>query len=106
MKSVAGIFAKIFLALTIFIWGCGKTDKVDEMKKDVKKEYDTVKKDVKKEIDTLKKDMSKNDTGKSTGKLVCVLSPTKGNNVKGTVMFYKDGKKVRIEGEITGLTPG
>ena len=37
---------------------------------------------------------------------ICVLSPTKGSNVAGTVKFTKKGDAVEITGEITGLTPG
>src|SRR5574341_1176543 len=34
------------------------------------------------------------------------LSPTKDSNVRGTVSFTKVSDGVRIDGEVTGLTPG
>src|SRR5215475_15605340 len=34
------------------------------------------------------------------------LSPTKDSTVKGTVTFTKVADGVRVEGEVTGLTPG
>ena len=37
---------------------------------------------------------------------ICVLSPTKGSNVSGTVHFTQKGNVVEITGQITGLTPG
>ena len=37
---------------------------------------------------------------------ICVLSPTKGSNVMGTVVFTQKGDAVEITGDITGLTPG
>ena len=37
---------------------------------------------------------------------VAVLTPTKGNNVQGTVYFIKVADGVRVEGEVTGLKPG
>lgn len=83
----------IITALLFF--NCSKVEKKVE---DVKKEYDTAKKNTEMKKDT--------GTSSANNKFVCVLSPTKGNNVKGTLMIYKDGKNVRIEGEITGLTPG
>lgn len=37
---------------------------------------------------------------------VAELSPTMGNNVKGTVHFYETPKGVRVVGTFSGLTPG
>ena len=37
---------------------------------------------------------------------VAVLMPTKGSEVKGTISFTKESDGVRVQGEITGLTPG
>ncbi len=34
------------------------------------------------------------------------LQPTKGNSAKGTVTFTQVGEKVRVSGQVTGLTPG
>ena len=34
------------------------------------------------------------------------LQPTKGNKAAGTITFTQVGDKVRVAGEITGLTPG
>lgn len=39
-------------------------------------------------------------------KFTCVLNPTKDSNVKGKLSVYKDGEKIMIQGEVTGLTPG
>ena len=57
----------------------------------------------------------KNENGKMSGnpaslvevtKAVAVLSPTEGNNVRGTVTFTKEGDKVKVVAHIDGLTPG
>jgi superoxide dismutase, Cu-Zn family len=37
---------------------------------------------------------------------VCVLMPTKGQDVHGTVMFTQRGNSTQIVGEVRGLTPG
>jgi Cu-Zn family superoxide dismutase len=37
---------------------------------------------------------------------VAVLVPTKGSKVEGTVSFVKEGNGVRVQGKVTGLTPG
>lgn len=37
---------------------------------------------------------------------VAVLLPTKGSEVKGTIHFTKAEGGIRVEGEVTGLTPG
>ena len=37
---------------------------------------------------------------------IAVLSPTQGNEVRGTLYFTKLSEGVRIDGEITGLKPG
>lgn len=39
-------------------------------------------------------------------KAIAVLKPTEGNKVWGWVTFTKDGDKVKIVGDIEGLTPG
>jgi Cu-Zn family superoxide dismutase len=39
-------------------------------------------------------------------KAVAVLIPTKGSNTSGRVTFTKQGNKVRVHAEISGLTPG
>jgi Cu-Zn family superoxide dismutase len=39
-------------------------------------------------------------------KAVCVLSPTKGNDVHGVVTFTRDGDEVLVHAEVSGLTPG
>ncbi len=37
---------------------------------------------------------------------ICVLHPTEGNDVTGTVTFTKSGNGVRVVAEVEGLTPG
>jgi len=37
---------------------------------------------------------------------IAVLHPTQGSSVKGSVTFSKAADGVKVEGEITGLTPG
>jgi Cu-Zn family superoxide dismutase len=37
---------------------------------------------------------------------IAVLQSTKGSEVKGTVRFTKTGEGIKVEGEVTGLTPG
>jgi Cu-Zn family superoxide dismutase len=39
-------------------------------------------------------------------KAVCVLHPTKGNDVHGTITITQQGSQVEIAGEIVGLKPG
>ncbi|MEO8352905.1 MAG: superoxide dismutase family protein [Chthoniobacteraceae bacterium] len=39
-------------------------------------------------------------------KAIAILMPTEGNDVKGTVSFIKTADGVKVEGKITGLTPG
>jgi len=39
-------------------------------------------------------------------KAVCVLHPTEGNDVKGTVTFTKSGDGVKVVADVEGLTPG
>jgi Cu-Zn family superoxide dismutase len=43
---------------------------------------------------------------KPVTKAVAVLSPTQGNNVRGIVTFTRLASRVRVVGEIDGLTPG
>lgn len=42
----------------------------------------------------------------SRAKAIAILSPTSGNNVQGKVFFTPETEGVRVEAEITGLTPG
>jgi len=42
----------------------------------------------------------------TTADAVAVLSPTQGNQAHGTVYFTRVKDGVRIDGEVTGLTPG
>ena len=39
-------------------------------------------------------------------KAVCVLHPTEGNNVSGTVTFTQTGDGVQVSADVQGLTPG
>lgn len=39
-------------------------------------------------------------------KAICVLYPTEGNDVSGTVTFTREGDDVKIIAEVEGLTPG
>ncbi len=39
-------------------------------------------------------------------KAVCVLHPTEGNDVKGIIIFTDTGSGVKVEADLTGLTPG
>ena len=39
-------------------------------------------------------------------KAICVLHPTKGNDVTGTVTFTRQGDSVKIVADVEGLTPG
>lgn len=39
-------------------------------------------------------------------KAVAYLKPTEGNSAQGTVVFIKEGGKVRVVADITGLSPG
>ncbi len=39
-------------------------------------------------------------------KAICVLHPTEGNDVKGTVTFTRNGSSIRVVAELEGLTPG
>jgi len=39
-------------------------------------------------------------------KAICVLQPTEGNSVKGTVTFTKTDSGVVVKAEVSGLTPG
>lgn len=45
-------------------------------------------------------------SGAAVTRAVAVLSPTKGNNVSGTVTFTKVQTGVKIVADVTGLTPG
>ncbi len=39
-------------------------------------------------------------------KAVCVLHPTEGNDVQGIIIFTDTGSGVKVEADLTGLTPG
>ncbi|WP_205461723.1 superoxide dismutase family protein [Mangrovibacterium lignilyticum] len=39
-------------------------------------------------------------------KAICVLQPTQGNSVSGTITFTKTDAGVVVKGEVSGLTPG
>ncbi len=45
-------------------------------------------------------------TAADATKAIAVLKPTDGNKVWGWVTFAKDGDKVKVVGDIEGLTPG
>lgn len=49
---------------------------------------------------------SKKSNGSDIHKAVCVLYPTKGNNVSGTVTFEKVDGGIKVTADVTGLTPG
>jgi Cu-Zn family superoxide dismutase len=42
----------------------------------------------------------------NVNKAICVLHPTEGNDVTGTVTFTRDGENVKIVANLEGLTPG
>jgi len=44
--------------------------------------------------------------GGSVAKAVAVLHPTEGNKVGGTIQFARDGGKIKVSGEVSGLAPG
>ena len=44
--------------------------------------------------------------GPEVTKAVAVLKPTAGSKVEGTVTFTKADKGVRVQADVTGLTPG
>ena len=48
-----------------------------------------------------------NSEGSEITKAICVLHPTEGNNVKGTVTFTKtDDGKIQVQADMQGLTEG
>jgi len=47
-----------------------------------------------------------NEDSVTVSKAICVLHPTEGNMVNGTVTFTKSGSGVVIEADLKGLTPG
>ncbi len=49
---------------------------------------------------------SENYQGEQVDKAVCVLHPTEGNNVTGTITFTRSGSGVKVVADIQGLTPG
>jgi len=69
--------------------------------KENKQKLEDVKKKVEERIDTL----TKKDTTTSP-RYECVLNPTKGNKVKGTLSIWRKGGDLYIQGEIIGLTEG
>ena len=42
----------------------------------------------------------------NVSKAVCVLKPTEGNDVKGTITFTKTGSGIQVVADVEGLTPG
>lgn len=50
--------------------------------------------------------VSNNQTGIAVSKAICVLYPTQGNNVTGTITFIKVANGVRIVADIKGLSKG
>lgn len=42
----------------------------------------------------------------STGKAVAIMVPTQGSKVEGRVYFTKEGKGLRVEASMDGLSPG
>ena len=45
-------------------------------------------------------------SGPQITKAVCVLHPTEGNNVYGTVTFTRSDSSIHVEADVHGLTPG
>lgn len=57
---------------------------------------------------TAAQEKGKEGKAKAAGKMnmaVAVVTPTKGNKVKGMVMFTQMGNKVKVSGHFSGLTP-
>lgn len=46
------------------------------------------------------------DQGEEIERAVCILYPTEGNDVTGTVTFTREGSSIRMVAELEGLTPG
>jgi Cu-Zn family superoxide dismutase len=46
------------------------------------------------------------NSGKVVKKAVCIMNPTQGNHVTGTVTFTKVADGVKVVADIQGLTPG
>ncbi len=51
-------------------------------------------------------DSNQNQLFQDVEKAVCVLHPTEGNNVSGTVTFTRNGSSITVEADVEGLTPG
>jgi Cu-Zn family superoxide dismutase len=49
---------------------------------------------------------AKSDQAPTGTRAICVLHPTKGNQVHGTILFVQKDGEIAITGEITGLAPG
>ena len=57
-------------------------------------------------VDAEKSAMMENHSATNYEKAICVLHPTEGNNVTGTVTFTKTATGVNVVADIKGLTPG
>lgn len=53
---------------------------------------------------TMQKETIKEEGGPT--KAICVLHPTEGNDVRGTVTFTKTAEGVKVIADVSGLTPG
>lgn len=77
----------MLLGAFVFLAGCQPVPREDE------KEM---------EEETTEKETYKPDIQKA----ICVLHPTEGNNVTGTVTFTKSGDAIRVQADLRGLTEG
>jgi Cu-Zn family superoxide dismutase len=91
-NRLLSILLGFIVVINFIIIGCSKNDRTST----------TTKKD------SLGVTSSTGTDGDTTpiSKLTCILTGTKESNVKGTLTFTMDGKKVKITGTIDGLTPG
>jgi Cu-Zn family superoxide dismutase len=48
---------------------------------------------------------ARSPTGAAVTDAVAVLAPTTGHQAQGTIHFHRDGDKVHVTGEVTGLSP-
>lgn len=51
-------------------------------------------------------DVDMHNDGVEISKAICIMMPTEGNDVKGTVTFTQTDAGIRIVADIEGLTPG
>ena len=106
-NRLLSVLLGIIVIMNFIIVGCSKNDRNSSTSK--------------KDSSGTTTNITQSDTGKGgrtqTGqsgdsmstsemKLTCILSGTKDSNVKGTLTFTQDGKKVKVKGTIDGLTPG